>query len=105
MAQASTKLSNRILIFGPKNFWRASECNRAAWLHSDARQKFFRPFPEKKYYFSGKGPKKIEKAKNRKIGFPHFLAFLILLILSFGWDKSDEKWRTTYIWREKIFKK
>ena len=36
MARASTKLSNRILIFGPKNFWRASECNHAARLHSDA---------------------------------------------------------------------
>ena len=32
MVRASTKLSNRILIFGPKNFWRASECNSAIFL-------------------------------------------------------------------------
>ena len=43
MAQAPTKLSNRILIFGPKNFWHASKCNHAAQLHLDVRQKFLGP--------------------------------------------------------------
>ena len=38
--RASTKLSNRILIFGPKNFWCAYKCNQAARFDSNAPKMF-----------------------------------------------------------------